>query len=230
MPNSGPRKATIDKSNLPPVIKLGTDSYGYLTRYRIISEDRNRFSHWSPIFATPAFDLNSLPPSVQGFLTIPSTENGLITIGGSAILSWEELSGVSGYDIFVQFTFDIVEKSAENNVATLFVNPLTKHNLKVGDRVLVDINDERFDGEHIISSIPNNFSFSYNSEGANLATLETSGFVVGPFDYQSTSQTNNKALLGNPLRISAIAVQIESIDKERTPALTIFEIYSNIED
>jgi hypothetical protein len=229
MPTSGPRKATVDKNDLPPVLKLDTESYGYLTRYRIISEDRNRFSHWSPIFASPVFDFNNLPLRVQGSLTLPSTENGLITIGGSAILSWEELSGVSGYDIFLQFTFDIVEKSAENNVATLFVNPLTRHNLKVGDKIFVDIDDERFDGEHTISSVSNNFSFSYNSEGTNLAISETSGSVVGPFDYQSTSQTNSKALLGNPLRISAIAVQIESINKERTPVLTIFEISSNMD-
>jgi len=229
MTTSGLRKATVEKNNLPPLVKLAKDSYGYYSRYRIISEDRNRFSHWSPIFASPAFDFNNLPPKVQGSLTLPSTESGLITIGGSAILSWEELKGIAGYDIFVQFTFDIAEKSADNNVATLYVNPLTRHNLKVGDKVVVDINDERFDGEHVVSSVSDGLSFSYESQGTNLAISETSGSVVGPFDYQSTSQTNNKALLGNPLRISAIAVQIESLNKEKTPVLTIFEISSNIE-
>jgi hypothetical protein len=94
MPTSGPRKATIDKNELPPVIKLGAESYGYLSRYRIISEDRNRFSHWSPIFAATAFDAQNLPGQVDG----------TINITGSAItIVWDDEVDRPRYDVFVKF-------------------------------------------------------------------------------------------------------------------------------
>lgn len=42
------KKITIKKSDLPPVI--GNDvQLDYNLRYRVISEDQNRFSYWSPI-------------------------------------------------------------------------------------------------------------------------------------------------------------------------------------
>jgi len=94
MPTSGPRKATIDKNDLPPVIKLATESYGYLTRYRIISEDRNRFSHWSPIFAAPAFDEQNLPTQVPGTINV---------IGEAITIVWDDDADRPRYDIFISF-------------------------------------------------------------------------------------------------------------------------------
>jgi hypothetical protein len=47
MPDRGIKKAIIQSTNLPePLISQGQ----YLVRYRIVSEDRNRRSHWSPIY------------------------------------------------------------------------------------------------------------------------------------------------------------------------------------
>lgn len=43
-------KLTIPSENLPPV---NAAEKAYFVRYRIISEDRNRFSHWSPIYKVP---------------------------------------------------------------------------------------------------------------------------------------------------------------------------------
>jgi hypothetical protein len=40
------KKVTIEKKDLPPLTSNGE----YLIRYRIISEDKNRTSHWSPIY------------------------------------------------------------------------------------------------------------------------------------------------------------------------------------
>ena len=47
MANIGIKKATILNSDLPPIDPL---TEGYNVRYRIISEDKNRTSHWSPTF------------------------------------------------------------------------------------------------------------------------------------------------------------------------------------
>lgn len=45
MADEGIKKAIIKKSSLPPV---NGNNQSYILRYRIITEDRNRSSHWSP--------------------------------------------------------------------------------------------------------------------------------------------------------------------------------------
>jgi hypothetical protein len=47
MVDSGIKKSKILENDLPP---QNIDIQGYSVRYRIISEDQNRTSHWSPIF------------------------------------------------------------------------------------------------------------------------------------------------------------------------------------
>jgi len=47
MADPGIKKARLNQDSLPDI---NVDLEGYLVRYRIISEDRNRLSHWSPIF------------------------------------------------------------------------------------------------------------------------------------------------------------------------------------
>ena len=51
------KKAIIQKESLPPV---DSESAGYVVRYRIISEDKNRTSHWSPTFVTNAVPVISV--------------------------------------------------------------------------------------------------------------------------------------------------------------------------
>jgi hypothetical protein len=50
MARRGKETATVTESELPPFRVFSDGDFGYLTRYRIISEDGARFSHWSPIF------------------------------------------------------------------------------------------------------------------------------------------------------------------------------------
>ncbi len=46
MADAGIKKVIIKKASLPP---LDHDKVGYVFRYRIVSEDKNRTSQWSPI-------------------------------------------------------------------------------------------------------------------------------------------------------------------------------------
>jgi hypothetical protein len=83
------KKVTIEKKDLPPLSPDGE----YLLRYRVISEDKNRTSHWSPIYA-----LNALPfiEDVSGDLQISNSSLAITAV-------WEESSLNSSYDIFVSF-------------------------------------------------------------------------------------------------------------------------------
>ena len=82
------KKVTIEKKDFPPLSPNGE----YLLRYRIISEDKNRNSHWSPVYkldATPFIE------QVSGDLQINSAS------GVTAI--WGDTNFKSLYDIFVSF-------------------------------------------------------------------------------------------------------------------------------
>jgi len=72
---------------LPPV---DSETAGYVVRYRIISEDKNRTSHWSPTFVT-----NAVPTE---------TVNGALSITSSIITAvWDDELNRPAYDIFVKF-------------------------------------------------------------------------------------------------------------------------------
>lgn len=81
------QKAIIQKESLPPI---DSNTSAYAVRYRIVSEDKNRTSHWSPIFVTNAVPIQS----VSGALSI--TETIITTVWG------DELNRPS-YDVFVKF-------------------------------------------------------------------------------------------------------------------------------
>lgn len=91
---SGLRKASVLNKDLPPVIRLGDNEYGYLARFRIISEDRNRFSSWSTVQNIVAFDLQNLPGEVDGDIT---------ALGNSVFITWDDQLDRPSYDIFINF-------------------------------------------------------------------------------------------------------------------------------
>ena len=81
------KKAIVPKESLPPV---DSETAGYVVRYRIISEDKNRTSHWSPTFVT-----NAVPTE---------TVNGALSITSSIITAvWDDELNRPQYDIFVKF-------------------------------------------------------------------------------------------------------------------------------
>lgn len=86
MADAGIKKATVAKNNLPPV----NDSNGYLVRYRIVSEDRNRVSHWSPISEV----VSNTPALVDGRVVYADDIVNAV---------WGDEAGYPDYDVFVGF-------------------------------------------------------------------------------------------------------------------------------
>ena len=98
----GQEKVVVPKQDLPPVTLLSDGTYGYIMRYRIVSEDQNRFSHWSPIREL------SIP--------YPVFADGGISITGNLAQSvWTTTENeASGYDIFLNIGFRMIEKNIVN--------------------------------------------------------------------------------------------------------------------
>lgn len=90
---SGNQKAIIKRDTLPPVSLLSDGTYGYVVRYRIISEDQNRYSQWSPIREISAVAFTEV--------------EGTVVINGSVIqLTWGDDNLGRSYDVFVKFDTD----------------------------------------------------------------------------------------------------------------------------
>ena len=87
MPDANIKKVRIPKSSLPPI---DNETLAYSLRYRIISEDKNRTSHWSPVY-------NADGTSVTG-------TSGALSITQTIITAvWGDENNHPAYDIFVSF-------------------------------------------------------------------------------------------------------------------------------
>lgn len=87
MADQGIKKIIVKKSSLPA---LDFNNVGYIFRYRIISEDKNRTSQWSPINIV----LDSSIEPVSGALQISEAITTVV---------WGDELNRPKYDIFVGF-------------------------------------------------------------------------------------------------------------------------------
>lgn len=80
------KNVVIPRSELPAV----NSSNQYIVRYRVVTDDRNRYSQWSPMFLV---DGNSV-----------SEVDADASVSGRVIsIVWSDPEPRSGYDIFVKF-------------------------------------------------------------------------------------------------------------------------------
>ena len=209
----GQQKVVLTKETLPPVSKLSNDLYGYIMRYRILSEDQNRYSHWSPIRELP--------------MPEPLIVSGDVAILGNIIqVVWGDEEGRPNYDVFAKFNNEVSFGLIENNTATLIT--ARPHNFKVGTEVFVSEVSAAFNGIYTITKINSATSFSYKKTSENLIYSPLGGEVFGYF-YHGTTPTHQYSFLTEQDATSVqVAIQIESTNKERSSFLTIFE--SDIED
>lgn len=102
MADDSVKKVTVAKNDLPPI---NAEEGKYVVRYRIISEDRNRISHWSPQFL--------ISPSPIDLEAAEDKNIVLSVVGSSLVARWnvsawaqEEFAknpslSLSSYDVYV---------------------------------------------------------------------------------------------------------------------------------
>jgi hypothetical protein len=92
------KKVIIEKKDLPPLSPNGE----YLLRYRIISEDKNRTSHWSPIYTLDAKRVWN--EETQEFENLIKNVTSAIEVTPSdIIITWGDENKASLYDIFISY-------------------------------------------------------------------------------------------------------------------------------
>jgi len=82
--DSGIKKVIVSTSKLG----LVDPSNSYTLRYRVVSEDKNRMSHWSPNYNIPG-------------ITIEPVTGEVNTIGNTVLCAWQDEILRPGYDVFV---------------------------------------------------------------------------------------------------------------------------------
>jgi hypothetical protein len=83
------KQVVLGKEDFPPLSSDGE----YLIKYRIVSEDKNRSSHWSPIYKVNVSDF--IEPVVAD-VSISSSSN-------TVSVTWQKSNLQQKYDIFVSF-------------------------------------------------------------------------------------------------------------------------------
>lgn len=104
MANQKNKKVKIFKKDLPAV----NSNNQYYVRYRIISEDKNKISHWSPIFKVPALAVQAVTGSValnRKVDTWGDLASSTSSISSPILIaSWGAEEGRAKYDVFAQYS------------------------------------------------------------------------------------------------------------------------------
>lgn len=91
------KKVTVEKKDLPPLSPNGE----YLVRYRIISEDKNRTSHWSPIYTLDATAVPLRDGTTNTKSLIRDVTSSVTVTPTTIIINWGAINNASLYDIFI---------------------------------------------------------------------------------------------------------------------------------
>jgi hypothetical protein len=97
MADTGIKKTRIKQVDLPPI---SVDSEGYVLRYRILSEDKNRVSHWSP-FETLAPGYTFVSGNIDHTKT-----GGISTVAWNAVTIKKNdnvINQATTYDVWVRW-------------------------------------------------------------------------------------------------------------------------------
>ena len=149
------KKLKVEKDNLP-TINSTTEKYDI--RYRIVSEDKNRTSHWSPIV--------TLDPEyiyVPGNITIVSS--GITTVAWDTVtikIGTQVIRQAKDYDVWVKWSkaagngdWNYIQRVSGNSISlvhpsTFFINGVDQ--LSAPNRVTIEI---YLKGEPITRDITN---------------------------------------------------------------------------
>lgn len=152
MADLGIKKYRQPYVNLPPI---NSETEGYSIRYRIISEDRNRVSHWSPIYVVVP-DYTYVPGTIEF-----NSANQVANFTWDPVIILKNKTTIS----------NITNKELTNDLATL--TTASAHYMLVNDWVTVEGVDSTFNGTYKINAVTTN-TFSYYKDHGNIISTPVS--------------------------------------------------------
>lgn len=150
--DSGIKKAKVPRADLPAI---NSETEGYSIRYRVVSEDKNRVSHWSPVYLIkPEYTF------VAGSIKF-SSGSQVANVIWDAVTVLKDTATVQ----------TINNKILNTNIATLTTSGA--HYMKVGDWVTVSGVDSTFNGTYQLTAVTAN-TFSYYKNNGNISSAAVS--------------------------------------------------------
>jgi hypothetical protein len=147
------KKVVLPATDLPGFAVLDG---GFTVRYRIITEDRNQFSEWSPFYFLPILENQLIRANF-----INDTVNGgqyIRTIGSNKVLDllWNDLSfiGIREYDIFLKIGSNEwkYQTTTTNNSANIGLGPFLG---PLNARVLISTPQKNYVEELVLFKMSN---------------------------------------------------------------------------
>ena len=213
---SGLQKAKYPRENLPPLSIFPNGSIGHYVRYRIVSEDKNRYSHWSPTYAVevPAFGL-------MGEVQVASTTTTINAVWGDAL-------NRPKYDVFVRWGNALSKVDTLNGTATLHTH--NDHGFVVGDTVTISGTGQSWLDNQVFTVTPvagQPKRFTVTIQGgvpSGTTTFGASAQAKLPYTYHGTPSVHNYSFLRLPLfDLIHVDIQVESIEKIYNEDLLVYD-------
>jgi hypothetical protein len=218
------KKVLTPAADLPG---FGAVDGGYTVRYRIITEDRNQISEWSPLYFFPTENefVNVGENNASLFVNDPAYVN---IFGVNKVLNifWNDLSSfaIRQYDIFINLNGEYsITAVAQTNTNTKLEFTSAGHGLIVGSKV-------QFSGVSGITTVQEVTDITENTfkvEGTNLPELTNAKARTGnnQYQYQQTTIGSNYANIGLG-RFSGnfdVRVLIQTPQKKYEDSLVLFK-------
>lgn len=115
MADAGIKKVIINKTSLPPI---SGDNQGYVLRYRIVSEDKNRYSHWSP-----QYKISTDPVATINHSLIINQSSNTIN------LVWDAVDNISNFDVYTSIDDGawVYSTTVSGTSYSALINPANSH-------------------------------------------------------------------------------------------------------
>jgi hypothetical protein len=151
----------VPKISLPTI---SPQEKSFFVRFRLVSEDKNRFSYWSPIFqVADTVDYPKVPIIVEQAGT-PPLEKVTVT--------WGTVDGVSSYDVWVQWSppASAISISNASNPSGELVTYTTEvnHNLSEGQLISISgVSPLAYNlTDVLVDSVPSSTTFTVRSSAS----------------------------------------------------------------
>lgn len=187
MTTQGPQKAVLAEDQLPPVTVFDDGSIGYTVRYRFVSEDRNRFSSYSPNYFVKTNYVYERPNGIA------ESGIGIDRVGPYVQAVWEPVlvkDRVSGSIIKTQDQYDVYFSWSQQESNRVWIESERYEDPMVGYRIPSSYETDDGDGTTTtVASEPTHFSIEVYVRSTNRSQSNTQLLVYKAVDVDITKAT-----------------------------------------
>ena len=212
----GLQNARYSRESLPALSIFPDGTVGHYVRYRVISEDRNRQSHWSPVYVVRVPDFDYL-----GVVDVTPSDTAITAI-------WGDEYNRPRYDVYVRWGNSLDKIVITSSIGE--VHTKANHGFVNGDTVEFAGTGQSFLDGHtftvtLVPGYPKRFRITLPSGIGNDTIIFANGAEAKlPYFYHGTSPTHTYSFLRLPVYdLIHVDVQVESLEKVYTPALLIYD-------